>query len=66
MARSPNQAQRVPTRDQVLLFNSKVKLLGEGKLRSGKDRTPSSTHRPMERSQSKTMTVTSSKLTVSV
>ena len=34
MARSPNQAQRIQARDKVLLFNSKVKLFGEGKLQS--------------------------------
>ena len=34
MARSPNQAKGVQAGDQVLLFNSKVKLFGEGKLRS--------------------------------
>ena len=32
MARSPNQAKGVQAGDQVLLFNSKVKLFGEGKL----------------------------------
>ena len=54
--------------DKVLLFNSQVKLFGEGKLRSkyGKDHTPSSTLSHIAQSPSRTMTITFSKLTVNV